>query len=91
MQHVDAIGERDLLIGLPEETGIIEAGAKHALIAVTDQSVGVAVGVKYGKEMRSQLSICILQGEIFLVVAHDGDQYFFRKTEIALVKAAEDG
>src|SRR5262249_40557106 len=70
-----------LLIALPEKPGIIEASAQHALVTVTNQAVGTAVAVEDGKKMREQLSVGVLEGEVFLVIAHHRDPPFLRERE----------
>ena len=73
LEHLDAIAERDFLVGVPEETGIVEAGAEDTLVAVADEAVGIAVGVQDGEEVRRELAVGVFEREVLLVVAHDGD------------------
>ena len=90
LQHLHALAQRDLLIGLPEEARVVEAGAQHALIAMTNEAVGIAVGVEHGEEMRQQLAVGIFQRKVFLVVAHHGDQNFIGKREKFGIEAAQN-
>ena len=91
LQHRHAIAQRDLLIGLPEKARIVEAGAQHALVAVANEAVGIAVGVEHGEEMRQQLAVGIFQREVFLVIAHDGDKNFVGEREEFGIEAAQNG
>src|SRR5713101_6031236 len=90
LQHLHAAGEWDFLISVPEKTGVIEAGTKHAFIAMANQTAGVALRVEYGKKVWRQRAASIFHGEIFLMIAHHGDQHFFRQRKKLLVKAAEN-
>src|SRR5262249_60883841 len=38
-QHLAALDQRDLLIGVPEELRVVEAGAQHTLIAMANAPV----------------------------------------------------
>ena len=51
---LDAIGERLLLIDVPEEAGVVEAGAQDSFVAVPDQAFGIAVGIHDRDEMRRE-------------------------------------
>ncbi len=90
LQHLHAIAQRNLLVGFPEEAGVVEAGAQHALVAVADEPVGIAVGVQHGEEVRQQLAARIFQREIFLVIAHYGHQHFIGKREKFGIEVAQD-
>jgi hypothetical protein len=39
-------------------------------------------GVEHGEKVRGQLAVGAFDGEVLLVVAHDGDQHFFGEIEI---------
>ena len=78
------------LIGLPEKTGIVEAGAQHAFMPVTDDAGGIAVGVQHGQKVRREAAARVLDGKIFLMVAHDRDQNLFRQFEKLGVEGAEN-
>jgi hypothetical protein len=90
LQHLAAIGQRNFLVGVPEETGVIEAGAEHAFVAEPDQirSGLVGLGIEDGKEVRRQFAGSVLDGEILLVVAHDGHQNLLGKRQEFGVEAA---
>src|SRR4029077_21179475 len=45
-EQIEAFKQRFLLISLPEESGIVKARPQNAFIALTDESVGIAVGVE---------------------------------------------
>ncbi len=90
LQHFDAIAQRDLLIGVPEEAGIVEAGAQDAFVAVANEAVGIAVGVEHGEKVRQQLPVGVLDREILLVIAHHGDEHFGGQREEFGIEAAEN-
>ena len=75
LQHFDAIAQRDLLVGVPEEARVVEAGTQDALVAVANQAVGIAVGIEHGEEVRQQVALGVFEREVLLVVAHHGDQH----------------
>ena len=56
LEHGHAILEGELLIGVPEEARVVEAGAQDALIAVADDgfAFGVGDGVEHGEEVRAR-------------------------------------
>ncbi len=76
--------ERNLLIEVPEEAGIVEAGAQDSLVAMADdgQAFGIHFSIQHGQEMRRQRGLLVLDREVFLVVAHHGDQNFFRQRQV---------
>jgi len=43
-----------------------------------DQSLGIAIRIKHGKEMRQKFTLGIFDRKIFLVIAHHRDQHFRR-------------
>jgi len=92
LEHGHAIFQRELLIGVPEETGIVEAGAQNTLIAVAHDgfAFGVCDGVKHGEKVRREFAVSIFNGEILLVVAHDGDEDFLGESKELAVKVSED-
>src|ERR1700686_909357 len=89
-QQIDALAQGLLLIGLPKKTGIVEASAQDALIAVANQTICVGIRVEDGEKMGQQLSVRLFVGEIFLVVAHHRDQDLFWKIEELRIEAPED-
>ena len=92
LEHGHAILKRELLIGVPEEAGVVEAGAQHALIAVAHNGFALGIGnrVEHSKKVRRELSVGILNREVLLVVAHHGDQNFFGQREKFAIEVAED-
>ncbi len=92
LEHGHAILEGELLIGVPEEARIVEAGAQNALIAVAHDGFAFGIGhrVEHGEEVRREFAVGIFHGEVLLVIAHDGDQDFFGKGEKFAVEVAED-
>ena len=89
-QQMNALAKGLFLVRLPEEAGIVEARAQNAFVAVPDQSFGVASRVEHGQKMGQQFPVGIVDGEIFLVVAHHRDQDLFRQIEKFRIEAAED-
>ncbi len=39
--------------------------------------------------MRSELAVCVLHGEVLLVIAHDGDEHLFGKLEVRGLESAQ--
>ena len=77
------------LVGVPEETSIVEAGAQHTFIAMADGPIGVSICIQDGKKVGRQLALRVLDGEILLVVTHYRNQHFFRQRKIFPIKAAK--
>ena len=70
-----------LLIGLPEETRVVEARPQHALVAVPDDPCrGRRRYSAPPGNAASSLPSCIFDGKIFLVVTHHRDQDFLRQS-----------
>ena len=90
LQHVNAIAQRDFLIGVPEEAGIVEAGAQHAFVAVANQAVRISISVEHREKVRRQLSVGVFEREVLLVIAHDGDQNFGGQREKFGIEVAEN-
>src|SRR3954466_2879698 len=63
LQRLDSVLQGMFLINVPEEAGVIEARAQDALITVTDQAVGVLVGVDDGEKVGRECAILVLDGE----------------------------
>ena len=64
LQHLHALAQRNLLVGLPEEARVVEAGAQYALIAMANQSIRIAVGVENRQKVRQQFAAGIFEREI---------------------------
>ena len=88
---VDALGEGFLLVDFPEEAGVVEAGFEDAFIALADEALAVGLHVHDGDEVGGHGAVGALEGEVALVVAHDGGQDFSREAEELFVEGAEDG
>ena len=52
-----------LLINLPEEAGVVEAGAEDFLVTLANEAVGIAIGVSDGDEFGSESAIGSLRME----------------------------
>src|SRR5579864_822698 len=89
LEHRHPVLERSLLVGVPEELRVIEAGAQHAFVAVADQPVRVTISVEHGEKMRRQFAGSVLDRKVLLMIAHDGHQYFFRQREKLRIKVAQ--
>src|SRR5437899_10295981 len=79
-----------LLVGLPEESRVIKACPQHSLMAVTNDALRIAVGIQYRQKVRQQFVIAVFDCKIFLVIAHNRDQNFFRKRDEFGIIAVED-
>ena len=84
--------ERNLLIVIPKEAGIVEAGAQNSLVAVANDghAFRVDLGIQNREKMRCQRVLVILEREVFLMVTHDRDQNFFRQRQVLGLKVAEE-
>src|SRR5579864_4960942 len=69
LERLQTLEQRLFLIGLPEEAGVVEASPQYAFVAVTDQSLRIAVGVKHCQKMRHQFAGRVFHRKIFLVIA----------------------
>ena len=89
VQPRHAAGERRLAVLVPEELRIPQPGAQHALVARDDRA-GV-LGAKIGDdhEARREPALRVLERQIFLVLAHRGDQHLLRQIHEALLDPAE--
>ncbi len=54
------------------------------------QAIGISVSVEHSEKVRHQFVFDVLNGKILLMVAHHGDQHFFRQSKELFVKAAEN-
>ena len=88
-QPAGALPERVLLVYLPEETCVVEAGSQNALVAMPDDSVWIAIGVQHGEEVGQQPAICILDREIFLMVTHHRNQDFLGQFQKLAIKRSQ--
>ncbi len=84
--------ERNLLIVIPKEAGIVEAGAQNSLIAMADDGHASRfdLGIQNREEMGRQGVLVILECEVFLMVTHDRDQNFFRQRQVFRLKVAQE-
>ena len=73
----------ELLVVVPKEAGIVEAGAQDALVAMTNDRSAFRIhfGIQHGQEMSSKGVLLVFDREILLVVTHHGDQNFFRQRQ----------
>ena len=85
-----ALAQGMLLIGLPEEARIVEAGTQHAFMSVANDALRIAIGVQHGEKMRQQLAARIFDGKIFLMIAHDRDQNFLGQFQKFGIEAAQN-
>ena len=60
------------LIGLPEEARVVESSSQHPFVTV-DQAFRITVRIQHSEKIRQQSALRILNGEIFLVIAHYRD------------------
>ena len=90
LQPRNPLAQRMLLVGLPEKACVVEAGAQHTLVAMTNQPVGIAVRIQHRQKIRQQVAIRPFDSKIFLVVPHHRDQNFLRKLKKFRFKAAKN-
>ena len=84
----EIVGEPTFLVRLPEELRVGKTRAEHALVPRTDQSLGVLVCIDHGQEVRRKLAAFLFHGEVFLVVAHDGDENFVGQAQERWIEGA---
>ena len=84
LQAFHAIFKRYFLVNFPEEARVFESCAENLLVAVLDGGFALFIhlDVEHGEEVRQQLAVRTLDSEVLLVVAHHGDQHFFRQRQI---------
>ena len=70
--------------------GVGKAGAQDALVPGPDEALGIFGEVDDRKEMRGQIAVAFLQREVFLVIAHDGDQDLVGEAEKCGVEGTLD-
>ena len=90
LQPRHALSERTLLVRLPEEFCIIESRPQHTLVAMPNQALRIAICIQHGQKVWQQLACGIFQRKIFLMIAHYGDQHFFRQLEVLSIKTAQN-
>ena len=78
-------------VGLPEETGVLEAGAQHPLPTLAHQCRLARLDIGGGQEVRQQLPVRATQAKALLVGLHAGQQDLGRKFQKFFVKSAEHG
>ncbi len=57
---------------------------------MADESVGIAVGIQDGEEVRREITVGVFEREVLLVITHDCDQHFGGKSEELGLEAAEN-
>src|SRR5262249_32729212 len=45
LEQLAAIDKTRAVVEIPKELGVVETGAQHALVAVTNQTVGIAISI----------------------------------------------
>src|SRR5260370_42584187 len=78
-QALHPLLKRGLLVAIPEEACIVEAGTQYALIAVTDEPFRITLSIQHRKKMREQLASGVFDSKILLMITHNRDQNFFRQ------------
>ena len=71
---------------MPEEAGILQTGAQHALPAVLDHGHVLRRQVEHRQEMRHELAVRPFDAETLLVALHAGQQHLGRHFQIGGVK-----
>ena len=84
-----AAGERRLAVLIKEEFRVPEPGAQHALVAGDDRRIVLGAKIGHDHEARREPALAILERQIFLVLAHRGDQHLLRQVHEALLDPAE--
>src|SRR5215472_10426728 len=74
----DVVGEPTLLICLPEKLGVREARAQDLFMPLTYEARAVLVEIYDRKEMRLKFPTAVLDGKVFLMIAHHGNRDFGR-------------
>ena len=86
------LGERPLAILVPEELGVPQARAQHALVACDDRPA-IVLGRQIGDrdEARRQATVRVLERQVLLMMAHRRDQDFLGQRHEPLVDPAKQG
>ena len=84
----EIVGEPTFLIGRPEELSVGETGAKYALVAGSDETFRVFGEIDDSQEVGREFAVLAFEREVFLVVAHDGDEDFIGQAEKLFVEPA---
>ena len=74
---------------MPEEAGILQTGAQHALPAVLDHGHVLRRQIEHRQEMRHELAVRPFDAETLLVTLHAGQQHLGRDFQIGGVKIAQ--
>src|ERR1700687_1179348 len=69
LQPAGALPQGMLLVSLPEEASVVEAGPQHAFVPVADDAVAVGIGVEHRQKMGRKAASRIFNGKISLMVA----------------------
>ena len=92
LEQLQTVAQGLLLVGLPEEARIVEAGAQHALIAVPNHAVADRRQCSTPRrKCGSELAIRVFHREIFLMIAHHRDQNFFRQFQKLAIEITQNG
>ena len=92
LEFLYSLLQRNLLVIVPEEAGVVKAGAQDSLVAVADDghSLGIDFGIQHRQEMGRQCMLLIFEREVFLMITHHGDQNFFGQSQVLGLKVAKD-
>ena len=82
------VGEPTFLIGCPEKLCVGEAGAENAFVTGGDEALGVFGEIDDGEEIGGEFPVLAFEREVFLVIAHDGDEDLVGEAEELFVEAA---
>src|SRR4029077_15310983 len=77
------VGEPTFLVGGPEKLSVGKARAEDTLVPGADDAPGIASDVNHREEVRGEIAVLFLDGEVFLMIAHDGNENFVREIEEA--------
>src|SRR5690348_10912739 len=86
LEFIRIVGEPTLLIRLPKELGVREASAQDFLMPLTHEAGAVFVQIYDREEMRLKFAAPVLDGKVFLVIAHHGNRDFRRQFKILRIK-----
>ena len=76
------VGEPTFLVHFPEKFGVRKARPQYALVPRLHQPLRVSIQIDHRQKVRRQPAVAPPHREIFLVIAHHGDENLFRQLQV---------
>ncbi len=90
VEPLSSVRQRPLPVLVPEERRIREARAHDTLVALHNLRNVAALDVADRNEVRQQMTLRVLDGEVTLMVLQGRDEHFARQRQEILIEAAAD-